>query len=71
MNIPSRLMPTRLRVAQTEADDLKVSSASTQMAVVMAVLGKPFYEGTVSPAVVAQRRTKNKAARVARRAGRR
>ncbi len=71
MNIPSRLMPNRLRVAQTEVDDAKVNAPSTLMAVAMAHLSKPFYEGTVPPAVVAQRRVKNKAARIARRAGRR
>ncbi len=44
---------------------------STAMLVALANLGKHVYQGTVPPAVVAQRRVKNKAARVARRAGRR
>jgi hypothetical protein len=44
---------------------------STGMLVALADLGKHVYQGTVPPAVVAQHRVKNKAARIARRAGRR
>jgi hypothetical protein len=41
-----------------------------QMAIAMAAIGKPFYQGTVPVHVKARRRAANKAARKARRAGR-
>lgn len=53
------------------ADDIaKSSSPSTKMALALAATGKKVYEGTVPKAVIARRRAKNKAARVARRASR-
>lgn len=44
---------------------------ATAMLVALAETGKHVYLGTVAPAVVAERRRKNKAARIARRAARR
>lgn len=41
-----------------------------QLAILGALQGKPMYEGTVPGAVKAQRRRRNKAARIARRAHR-
>lgn len=43
---------------------------STGMLLAMADTGRPVYQGTVPPAVVAKRRARNKAARAARRAHR-
>jgi hypothetical protein len=49
-------------------DIRKADSQSTKMALALAAMGKHVYEGTVSPAVKARRRRRNKAARLARRA---
>lgn len=63
-----------LQTAISEAvgpDDIaKADSPSTKMALALAATGKRVYEGTVPAAVVARRRAKNKAARLARRAAR-
>lgn len=63
-----------LKTAITEAvgpeDIARASSPSTKMALALAATGKPVYEGTVPATVVAHRRAKNKAARIARRAAR-
>lgn len=55
----------------TEAGVAQATSPSTLMAVAIARLGKPFYEGTVPADTTATRRRRNKAARIARRGGRR
>lgn len=47
-----------------------LESTGTKMLLTMTFLGKHVYEGTVSPATVANRRRRNKAARAARRANR-
>lgn len=62
----------RAAVAQAVgADDIaKADRASTKMLLAMSRLGKPFYQGTVPQVVVARRRAKSRAARVARRAHR-
>ena len=54
----------------TPEDISKANSPSTKMALALAATGKHVYEGTVSGAVRATRRAKNKAARRARRASR-
>lgn len=54
----------------TDEQRAKANSPQVQMAVAMNILGKPFYEGTVSPATKAKRRARTKAARKARRAAR-
>lgn len=54
------------RTAQTIAQ-----RNSTGMLLALGHMGKHVYEGTVSAAVKAERRRKNKAARIARRAARR
>lgn len=41
-----------------------------RMAIALAATGKQFYQGTVPASVIARRRSKNKAARKARRASR-
>lgn len=52
-------------------DDIeKASSPSTKMALALAATGKQVYANTVPAHVKADRRRKNKAARIARRAGR-
>lgn len=53
-----------------EEEREKAVSPSTKMALALAWTRKPFYEGTVPAATVLNRRRKNKAARAARRAGR-
>lgn len=68
--IQPRLLPARLRVARTDADDALIASPSTRMLLAFAALGKPMYEGTVPAHIKARRRAKNKAARHARRAAR-
>ena len=62
----------RTAIAETVgADDIaRADSPSTKMALALAATGKRVYEGTVPAAVVARRRAKNKAARIARRASR-
>lgn len=56
---------------QVGAEDIaKAESPSTKMALALAATGRKVYEGTVPAAVVARRRAKNKAARLARRAAR-
>lgn len=47
-----------------------IDQPTTQMALAMNRLGKPFYEGTVPGAEVKRRRAVNKRARIARRASR-
>lgn len=54
----------------TDSDVAAQSSPQTQMAVVMAGTNKPYYQGTVDPAVKARRRAANKVARKSRRANR-
>lgn len=44
---------------------------STGMLLALGNLGKHVYQGTVPPALIARRRAKNKAARVARKMARR
>ena len=59
------------RVTTINPDDIaKATSPSTKMALALAATGRRVYEGTVPAVTVAKRRAKNKAARVARRAGR-
>lgn len=54
------------------ADDIaRADSPGTKMALALAATGKKVYEGTVPRAVIDRRRAKGKAARIARRAGRR
>lgn len=53
------------------AEDIaKATSPSTKMALALAATGKKVYENTVPKSVIAVRRRKNKAARLARRAAR-
>lgn len=61
---------TAVETAVGPEDIAKASSTSTQMLLALAATGKHVYGGTVPAAVVARRRTANKRARVARRAGR-
>lgn len=63
-------MKVRLSDNVTPLDVSKAESPSTKMLLALAATGKHIYEGTVSPAVVAVRRHRNKAARAARRINR-
>lgn len=60
----------RAKVEETVGpeDIRKAESQSTKMALALAAMGKHVYGGTVSAAVKARRRRRNKAARLARRA---
>ena len=60
-----------IRSLMTDEDRAKIASGQTQMAMAMARLDRPFYEGTVDPAVKAQRRAANKVARRSRAVNRR
>lgn len=64
-------MNTFPRVQTASAEDIaKATGPGTKMLLAMAATGRHIYEGTVSPAAIASRRAKNKAARAARRAHR-
>lgn len=61
---------SKIAEAVGRADIDKASSPSTKMLLALAATGKHIYQGTVSPAQIAHRRAKGKAARIARRANR-
>ena len=64
-------MNTFPRVTTASAEDIeKAEQPSTKMLLALAATGRRVYEGTVPGVVVARRRAKNKAARIARRANR-
>lgn len=52
-------------------DITEAQRTSTKMLLALPATGRHVYQGTVPPQVKARRRTQNRAARVARRAGRR
>lgn len=56
---------------KTKPETQTPQQSSYGIALAIALGGKPYYEGTVDPAVVRRRRVRNKAARQARAAHRR
>lgn len=61
----------RRTAAEQERADQARRKNTLGMLQAMATTGRPMYEGTVTPAVIAKRRARNKAARHARKAARR